>query len=214
MTAGSAYSCDSTSGALRISAASINGDIEIEAQAVESDPGQGSTPGTTPTSDEPSQGDEIRMIKQPPVWTKGSNVSASFTSSAEFADFLYVRVDGEVVDEANYDAEEGSTIVTFKAKFLETLSEGKHPVEIVSRTGIARGLIDIKGPAAKPTEDETQSSETDAETQPGETDTIAKTGTNSGTYLWLALFLLSTGGLLLVLRRKRMLKHEDPFGAD
>ncbi|MDI9470934.1 MAG: LPXTG cell wall anchor domain-containing protein [Bacillota bacterium] len=143
------------------------------------------------------------MIQQPPVWTKGSNASASFTSNAEFADFLYVMVDGEVVDESNYDAKEGSTIITFKAKFLESLAKGKHPVEIVSTTGIAHGMIEIEGPAAKPGTEETQPTGTE-ETKPSESDAVPRTGTNSGYYPWLALILLSAGGLLLVLRRKRM----------
>ena len=154
---------------------------------------------TTPTSAEPTETDEIRMIKEPPEWNKGSDISASFTSNADVSDFLYVRVDGKVVDRSNYDVAEGSTIVTFKAKFLETLSEGKHQVEIVSTTGIASGVIKIKGPAAEPSEETTQ---------PSTADTVPKTGTNSGGYPWLALLLLSTGGLLFVLLRKRMLSQK------
>ena len=58
------------------------------------------------------------MTKQPPAWTKGSNKPAGFTSSAEFKDFLHVKVDNKVVDESNYDAKEGSTVVTFKPASL------------------------------------------------------------------------------------------------
>ncbi|MDI9468581.1 MAG: MBG domain-containing protein [Bacillota bacterium] len=163
-----------------------------------------STPTTTaPTSTEkpetdPSQSDEIRMIKQAPAWIKGSLLSASYTSNASFADFLYVRVDGNVVDRSNYDVEEGSTIVSFKAKYLETLSVGKHPVEIVSKSGTAHGMIEIKGPAAGQTEETTKSG-----------DSVPRTGESVGQYLWLALLLLAAGGMLLVLRKKNMLKHRD-----
>ena len=128
------------------------------------------------------------MIQQPPAWIKGSNAYLSFTSSAEFKDFSHVNVDGKVVDRANYGVREGSTIVTFKPAFIETLSVGQHPVEIVSRTGTAYGVIKIKA-------------ETTQETQPD--DTTPETGESGGIYLWSSFILLASGGLLLALRKKK-----------
>ncbi len=153
-----------------------------------------------PTQSDPTQPGKNKMIKQPPVWIKGSNKPASFTSDADFKDFLYVRVDGKVVDKSNYEAKEGSTIVTFKPAFLETLSPGKHSVEIVSRSGSAHGMIETKAETAQKTEQETK---------PG--DAKPKTGEGSGQEPWLALLLLSAGGLLLMLvyREKVMPKKRD-----
>jgi hypothetical protein len=42
--------------------------------------------------------------------------------------FASVSVDGETVDEANYTLASGSTVLTFEAEYLATLSEGDHTV--------------------------------------------------------------------------------------
>ncbi len=117
---------------------------------------------------------------------------ASFISDADFKDFLSVKVDGEEVDESNYDAREGSTVVTFKPTFLESLSVGNHPVEIVSASGSAYGNIEIKEKSVQQTAEVTKPS-----------DTMPKTGESSGIYLWSSFILLAAGGLLLALCKKK-----------
>ena len=47
-------------------------------------------------------------------------------------------------DAANYTVKEGSTIVTLKAEYLETLSVGKHTLAIVSDTGTAAAEFTIQ----------------------------------------------------------------------
>lgn len=71
------------------------------------------------------------------AWRKGTQDGLSFTSNAAFDDFIKVQVDGKDLDASNYTTKEGSTIVTLKASYLETLSVGKHTLAIVSDTGIA-----------------------------------------------------------------------------
>ena len=71
------------------------------------------------------------------TWKKGSEDGLSFTSNAAFAHFQKVQVDGKDLDTSSYTVEEGSTIVTLKPEYLETLSIGKHTFAIVSETGIA-----------------------------------------------------------------------------
>lgn len=71
------------------------------------------------------------------TWRKGTQDGLSFTSNAAFDDFIKVQVDGKDLDASNYTTKEGSTIVTLKASYLETLSVGKHTLAIVSDTGIA-----------------------------------------------------------------------------
>ena len=71
------------------------------------------------------------------TWKKGSEGGLSFTSNAAFAHFQKVQVDGKDLDASSYTVEEGSTIVTLKPEYLETLSIGKHTFAIVSETGIA-----------------------------------------------------------------------------
>ena len=111
------------------------------------------------------------------TWQKGTKDGLSFTSNAAFADFQKVQVDGKDLDASNYTVKEGSTIVTLKAEYLETLSVGKHTLAIVSDTGTATTEFTIKAAAVT---DDTQS---------------PQTGDDSNVILWIALLLLSGGAL-------------------
>ncbi len=82
------------------------------------------------------------------TWTKGSKDGLSFTSNAAFADFQKVQVDGKDLESSMYEVKEGSTMVTLKASYLETLSAGTHTLSIVSRTGTATAEFVIQNSAA------------------------------------------------------------------
>ena len=90
-------------------------------------------------------------------WQKGAKDGLSFTSNASYEHFQKVQVDGKDLDASNYTVKEGSTIVTLKASYLETLSVGKHTLSIVSDTGTAATEFTIK---AAPAADNTQSPQT------------------------------------------------------
>jgi len=111
------------------------------------------------------------------TWQKGTKDGLSFTSNAAFADFQKVQVDGKDLDASNYTVKEGSTIVTLKAEYLETLSVGKHTLAIVSDTGTATTEFTIKAAAVT---DDTQS---------------PQTGDDSNVMLWIALMLIAVCGL-------------------
>ena len=49
----------------------------------------------------------------------------------DFAKFAGVRVDGNWIPSAHYEAKSGSTIVTLKPSYLASLSEGEHTVDIM-----------------------------------------------------------------------------------
>lgn len=71
------------------------------------------------------------------TWQKGTKDGLSFASNAALADFQKVSVDGKDLDASSYTVEEGSTIVTLRPSYLDTLSVGKHTLAIVSDTGTA-----------------------------------------------------------------------------
>lgn len=58
-------------------------------------------------------------------------------SSADLSKFDMLMIDGVIVDEENYTLASGSTIVTVKSAYLDTLIDGRHSVEIVSTDGNA-----------------------------------------------------------------------------
>ena len=120
-------------------------------------------------------------------WQKGTKDGLTFTSNAAYKHFQKVQVDGKDLDASNYTVKEGSTIVTLKAEYLETLSDGKHTLAIVSETGTATTEFTIKAAAVT---DDTQS---------------PQTGDDSNIALWIAV-LLAAGTALTgtaVYSRKR-----------
>ncbi len=128
------------------------------------------------------------------IWQKGDERGLSFTSNAEFKDFLSVRVDGKDLEGFNFEAKEGSTIVTLKASYLETLAAGKHTLSIVSNTGTANTEFTIKAAAAS---DDIQPPQTGDNTQ------LPQTGDSSNMAIWIALLLISGGMLSAVTYRKK-----------
>lgn len=73
----------------------------------------------------------------------------SFRSNAPIRYFQKVLVDDKEVAAENYVLTEGSTIVTLKASFLNTLGVGEHKLSVVSTTGTAETNFTV-AEAAKP----------------------------------------------------------------
>ena len=122
-------------------------------------------------------------------WQKGTKDGLSFTSNAAFAHFLKVQVDGKDLDASDYAVKEGSTIVTLKAEYLETLSVGKHTLAIVSETGTAETEFTIKAAAVA---DDTA---------------VPQTGAGSNVALWIAVMLASGTALTGAVRYNRKKKY-------
>lgn len=117
------------------------------------------------------------------VWYKGSGAGLTFVSDADFAGFQGVMVDGTAISAEHYTAKSGSTVVTLKASYLETLSVGTHTVAIVSDTGTAGARFTIASGT-----------------------TIPQTGDESNPVLWTVLLLVSglaLGGLAIAKRKKQ-----------
>lgn len=70
-------------------------------------------------------------------WTQNTTGTVVIRGNGEYNRFRAVKVDGKVIDPANYAAKEGSTIITLKAEYLKTLATGSHTFAIVWDNGIA-----------------------------------------------------------------------------
>ena len=131
-------------------------------------------------------------------WQKGSEGGLSFTSNAAFADFLKVQVDGKDLDASNYAVKEGSTIVTLKTSYLETLPVGRHTLAIVSDTGTAETEFTVVAA-------EEQAADSKADND-GDKESLAKTGDDSMLPITvlsiLAVTSIATG--VFALRRSRI----------
>lgn len=114
-------------------------------------------------------------------WVRNEDGSMAIRGNGEFSKFTGVKVDGVLIDPANYIVTEGSTIVTLKPEYLNTLSEGSHSFEILWADGSAATDFTVTGNAA---------------------DYIAvnapQTGYDSHKALWTLLLLAALSGLAAV----------------
>ena len=133
------------------------------------------------------------VIKKLPVITKGDNAKVaqgtseplSFTSDADFADFLRVEVDGTILESKHYAVASGSTVVTLNANYVATLAAGEHVLGIVSQNGTATAsfTVDKKAEEITPTPDK-PTTNTSATTSP-------QTGDSAALFVWLTLLFVS-----------------------
>lgn len=90
-------------------------------------------------ADERLEGDGQEFHKMAPS-------TLSFRSTAPLDELVDVKINGEVVDPANYTLTEGSTIVTFPIDYLQGLLQGKHEVTVESQNGSVSGDFTVVEP--------------------------------------------------------------------
>ena len=164
-------------------------------------------------------------------WEQNSDGSLSIRGSGAISKFLGVKVDGNLVDVKNYTVKEGSTIVTLKADYLNTLSVGNHTFEIIWTDGTAStrfavsksdsGSAEPKDndgnngkndntnntPATAP-EDKNNNGTSGSQTDDNQQITSPKTGDNSHTVLWISLLGVSLAGLLSMIYVRKKKENE------
>ena len=161
-------------------------------------------------------------------WEQNSDGSLSIRGSGAISKFVGVKVDGNLVDVKNYTVKEGSTIVTLKADYLNTLSVGNHTFEIIWTDGTASTRFTVSKsdsgsdepkdndgnngkndntnntPATVP-EDKNNNGTSGSQTDDNQQITAPKTGDNSHTVLWISLLGVSLAGILsmIYVRKKK-----------
>lgn len=120
----------------------------------------------------------------------GSESDAAIHCTYPLDEFVAVFVDSEYVDEANYALAEGSTILTFNAEYLDTLSTGEHAVILTFLSGAVSTNLTIEKALDEPTteepttealKDESTTAEPTTAKPATETTTKAETTTNPST---------------------------------
>ena len=164
-------------------------------------------------------------------WEQNSDGSLSIRGSGAISKFLGVKVDGNLVDVKNYTVKEGSTIVTLKADYLNTLSVGNHTFEIIWTDGTASTRFTVSKsdsgsdepkdndgnngkndntnntPATVP-EDKNNNGTSGSQTDDNQQITAPKTGDNSHTVLWTSLLGVSLAGLLSMIYVRKKKENE------
>lgn len=76
-------------------------------------------------------------------WYQKSGKTLSFTANGEFSKFVGVSVDGKRLADSAYTAKSGSTVVTLKNSYLNTLKQGKHTVTVHFEDGKAETAFQV-----------------------------------------------------------------------
>ena len=115
-------------------------------------------------------------------YTQGGSKGLSFTANGAYSKFTGILVDNKVVDSKHYTAESGSTVITLKASYLDTLSTGKHTLTVVYTDG-----------------------ETSCEFNIAAKSTTPATGDNFNILLWTSGMIVSLAAIavLLIEQKKR-----------
>ena len=126
------------------------------------------------------------------TWNGSTTEGLTIRGDGDFAKFAGVRVDGNWIPSAHYEAKSGSTIVTLKPSYLASLSEGEHTVDIMWIDDSASTTFTVAANTAA--------------AQP-ELDSVPKTG--EGVMGWMPeILLLAAAGLVtfggLLCRRSKI----------
>ena len=138
-----------------------------------------------------------------------SDGSLSIRGSGEFTKFQNVKVDGNLVDRNNYTVTEGSTIITLKADYLNTLSAGNHTFEMIWTDGSARTAFTIatnstNNSGNNSNNNNSSSSDNSASSNAKDKkDDVPKTGDNTPVAWLFILAGLSGTGLVLTGKKGR-----------
>ena len=143
-------------------------------------------------------------------WTHDSDGNITIRGNGDFSKFTGVKLDGNLIDKSNYTAKEGSTIITLKASYLNTLSAGNHTVEILWTDGSASTTFTIKANTSDNSNnnqnDNNNSDSSDDKPSSG-TDkkdvTAPKTGDNTPSVWLFILSILSGTGLIITVKKRR-----------
>lgn len=116
-------------------------------------------------------------------WIKNSGRNLAFTVNAPFSKFESVEVDGKTIAESNYTSKSGSTIITLKSSFLQTLSAGEHTITVVFTDNEASGIFTIQKATSSPF-----------------------TGDTFHLTLWISVMVVAGASLVVLLYKKRKQK--------
>lgn len=121
-------------------------------------------------------------------WTKGTDGSITFTVNGPISKFSGIKIDGKAVDAQHYDVRAGSTIITLKASYLETLEAGEHSITVVYTDGETSDTFNVQAKS-----------------------TVPATGDNSHLMLWFSLMIVSCAAILILLNYKRFFSYGGKY---
>jgi len=135
-------------------------------------------------------------------WKEDSNETLSFTANGAVSRFLGIEINGKTVDPKHYEVKAGSTIVTLKQDYLDTLEAGKYTITFLYTNGETEGTFIVEA-----VEEETVPPTTE-ETKPS---TGPATGDDANVMLWFCLMIVSCAVILVLLNYKRFFSYGGKY---
>lgn len=127
-----------------------------------------------------------------------SGNSLTIRGDGEFSKFAGIKVDGVQIGKDNYDVKSGSTIVTLKSSYLNTLADGTHNLEMLWTDGSASTTFTIQASINQTPDNKNQETATASNTQSATqtntkqtTDKSPKTGDYNNPLVWAAWLIVS-----------------------
>lgn len=166
-----------------------SGTIVVEGKAVKKDTAEPQANEAQANTSQ-SSNDTYKIINGAKgTWNGSTTEGLTIRGDGDFDKFAGVRVDGNWIPSAHYEAKSGSTIVTLKPSYLASLAEGEHTVDIMWIDDSASTTFTVAANTAA--------------AQP-ELDSVPKTG--EGVMGWMPeILLLAAAGLVTfggILRRR------------
>lgn len=161
--------------------------------------------------------------------------SLTIRVDGDYDKFVSVSVDGAIVDPSNYEVKEGSTIITLKPQYLNSLTSGTHTLTVAYSDGEASANFTIVAASSgggntggdtsgSSSSNSSGSSSGNASGSSSKNNTSASNTTNSNNakviaphtgddnhmIVWILLSALSLGGIAVaVIRRKKQLDKSE-----
>ncbi len=152
----------------------------------------------TMTPQASGQAPDYKITESPNgAWAQNSDGTLKFVANGDFSKFTGVKVDGTLIEADKYTAVSGSTVITLKKDYLNTLSIGKHTLTIVYNDGECSTEFEIKA---------AQGGDKTSAKPAGGTDNTAqspKTGASNDLLFLFPLFAAGIEALAIAILRKK-----------
>ena len=133
----------------------------------------------------------------------GNGNDLTIRGDGDFFKFVGVKVDGNLVDPNYYTAKEGSTIITLKSSYMNTLSAGTHTIVILWTDGSASTTFTINANANDSSNQNNNAGMNQNNNSLNKKDAVPKTGDTTPIAGLFVLAMLSGVGLLLTKKKGR-----------
>jgi len=135
-------------------------------------------------------------------WTQGSDQGLRFIANGPLSKFVGIEVDGKEVAAKDYEVKSGSTIITLKQAYLDTLATGEHTITVVYTDSKTEGVFYVEVVNVE-SDDPTESEESKPEAS------TPTTGDESNLMLYGSMLAVSLAGLVVLLLADKKCKREN-----